>query len=76
MIIDVRNRKEYLMGCLPDSVNIPLNELYSNIEKIRRYTDITLVCTSGMRSAQAKNILHGFGIECKDGGSWVNFIKN
>ncbi|MCO5259082.1 MAG: rhodanese-like domain-containing protein [Crocinitomicaceae bacterium] len=79
-IIDVRTREEYMGGNVAGSVNIPLNEFVDRIDEIKQMPQpIVLCCMSGARSGQATDYLKSLGIECDNGGCWldVNFmVKN
>lgn len=72
-IIDVRTRGEYASGHVKGSVNIPLNELSSNVAKIKKNAPIITCCASGMRSASAKSTLSSLGFkEVYNGGGWMS----
>lgn len=73
-VVDVRSRDEYASGHVVDSLNIPLNELPANINRLKE-TDgsIVVCCASGMRSSMARQILLQQGItDVLDGGSWMS----
>lgn len=53
-IIDVRTKGEYASGHIKGSINIPLNELSSQVKKIKKDKVVITCCASGMRSASAK----------------------
>ena len=74
VVIDVRTREEYASGHVVHSINIPLNEISSNVEKIKKMNKtIILCCASGNRSGQATRILKEKGLEnIHNGGSWTN----
>ncbi len=60
LIIDVRTRGEFMGGAIPDSINIPLDEIMSGrTDKIGSNFDRELIvyCTTGARSAYAKQVL-------------------
>lgn len=59
LILDTRTREEYRMGAIPGSVNIPLDELRQNLDKIEDYKDkdVIVYCRSGQRSYMATRIL-------------------
>jgi len=69
--IDVRTAAEFNRGHAKGSINIPLNTL-SN--KLSNYAgkEVVVVCKSGMRSAQAKQIFERQGITCYNAGAWQN----
>lgn len=74
IIIDVRSKSEFSGGNIPGSINIPLQVLESEIEKIKSYSKpIYLCCASGNRSGVATSLLKNYGIECTNIGSWTNY---
>jgi len=74
-IIDVRTKAEYQQGHIKSSVNIPLNNLSNHYAKLKRDSPIITCCASGVRSAQAKNILKANGFtQVYNGGGW-NSLK-
>lgn len=77
-IIDVRTAGEFAGGHVAGSINIPLNELPARLDEIRDKPNIIVCCASGNRSASAEMLLKQHGIECNNGGSWldVNYYCN
>ncbi|MGL2988284.1 rhodanese-like domain-containing protein [Flavobacterium sp. RSSA_27] len=72
-IVDVRTREEFMGGHVATSINIPLNEIPERLEEIKTLaTPLILCCASGGRSGQAESYLSQQGIECLNGGSWLN----
>ncbi len=72
-IIDVRSPSEFSGGNIKGSINIPLDQIGANIDKIKAYQKpIVLCCASGMRSAQATNQLKQKGVEAYNAGGWRN----
>jgi len=72
-IVDVRTREEFMGGNVNESVNIPLQEIQQRLSEIKSLkTPLVICCASGGRSAVATNFLSSQGIECVDGGSWLN----
>jgi len=72
IILDVRSRGEFESGHIRGSMNIPVDQLLNNLNKLKdkRKTIITC-CASGMRSASAKNLLKSKGYsEVYNGGGW------
>ena len=71
VIVDVRTKGEYQQGHIKGSLNIPLNNLSSQLTKLKKDKVIITCCASGMRSAQARSILkeNGFA-EVHNGGGW------
>jgi len=72
IILDVRTTGEYSTGHIKGSVNIPLNNLTSNLSKLKaKNKPVITCCASGMRSASAKSLLQSHGIsEVYNGGAW------
>lgn len=76
IIIDVRSPMEFMCGNVAGSINIPLQEIPQRIDEIKEMKfPIVLCCASGARSDIATQYLKSCGIECENGGSWmeVNF---
>jgi len=72
IIIDVRSSGEYSTGHIEGSINISVNKLADNLNKLKdKKKPIITCCASGMRSASAKGILESRGYEnVHNGGSW------
>ena len=76
IIIDVRTREEFMGGHVVDSINIPLQEIEQKLNEIKQLAQpLILCCASGGRSGQAAAYLKQCGVDCENGGSWmdVNF---
>lgn len=72
-IIDVRTPGEFQQGHIKGSINIPLQVLPNQTNKIKKGKPIILCCASGMRSASAKALLLSTGFtEVYDGGGWTS----
>ena len=58
-LLDVRTPAELAMVKLPDSLDIPLNEVQSKVGEMAHLKDTPIVCMChhGMRSAMAQSIL-------------------
>jgi phage shock protein E len=72
-ILDVRTKGEYAQGHIPHSINIAVDQLQSNLNKIGNNKGITIItcCASGMRSGVAKKILLSNGYQkVHNGGNW------
>ena len=70
-IIDVRTPAEYSSGSIPNSKNIPLQQLVSEMKKLDLKKPVITCCASGMRSSSAKIILKQNGFEAYNGGGWA-----
>jgi rhodanese-related sulfurtransferase len=78
-IVDVRSPGEFMGGHVKGSINIPLQEITKRIDELKKLKQpLVLCCASGNRSGQAFEYLAQHGIECYNGGSWldVNFHHN
>lgn len=76
VIIDVRTPNEFKGGHIQGSKNIPVNEIGSKIDMIRKWNKpVITVCLSGGRSAAAKSVLASAGIEAYNGGPWYSLRK-
>ncbi len=72
-IVDVRTRDEFMGGNVMGSINIPLNEVPERVSEFEAMEGpIILCCLSGGRSGQATGFLQAQGVECYNGGSWMD----
>ncbi len=75
VIVDVRSELEYRQGHVDGSINIPLDRISQEIDRLKKMNKpILLCCASGMRSASATASLKTKGIECLNGGSWRSLV--
>lgn len=56
-ILDVRQPEEWNEAHIPDSTLIPLSQLPDRIKELPKDQEIVVVCRSGNRSAQGRDIL-------------------
>lgn len=78
-IVDVRTPEKFMGGHVAGAINIPLNEVPSRVEDFKQLkSPLVLCCASGNRSGQAQRYLSQLGIECTNGGSWldVNYLQS
>jgi rhodanese-related sulfurtransferase len=78
-IVDVRSPGEFMGGNVTGSINIPLQEITQRMDELKNLNQpLILCCASGNRSGQAHGYLAQQGLECYNGGSWldVNFYQN
>lgn len=72
-IVDVRTPAEFMGGSVAGSINIPLQELQQRVTDIKSLqSPLVLCCASGGRSSMATGYLQQLGIECYNGGSWLD----
>ena len=70
-IVDVRTEHEFAGGRVEESINIPLNEIPNNVDKLKGMQPIVMCCAAGIRSGNAVNYLNQIGLEeVYNGGSW------
>jgi len=70
-LLDVREPDEWAAGHIPGATLIPLGELPSRLGELERNAKIVVVCRSGNRSAEGRDILLGAGfpaVTSLDGG--------
>ncbi|MES2587902.1 MAG: rhodanese-like domain-containing protein [Bacteroidota bacterium] len=72
IILDVRSKGEFQGGHIKGSINISVETLRNNLNKLTdKNKPIITCCASGMRSASAKNILKSNGFtQVYNGGGW------
>jgi phage shock protein E len=78
-IVDVRTPGEFRAGNVKGSINIPMQEIQQRIDELKNFKQpLVLCCASGGRSGQAHGFLSRQGIECINGGSWLelNYIQS
>lgn len=77
LVLDVRTPSEYASGHIKGSKNIPLNELPTRIQEVKKLNKpVIACCQSGMRSSQATQFLQNNGIDVVNGGGWKNVEMN
>ena len=70
-VVDVRTVHEYDQGRMKGSINIPLDRIPANIERLRHLPSPILFCSAGdSRSGQAARFVRRNGIEAFNGGHW------
>lgn len=62
VLVDCRERWEYDLVHLPDSLLIPLGELYTRAEEVPRDGDVIVYCHHGIRSRRGAAILRHLGV--------------
>lgn len=61
-VIDVREPFEVKFGKVPGAINIPLEQLVSNLDQLEKDKEYILICRSGSRSGMVGQYLaaHGY----------------
>ena len=77
-VLDVRTPEEWVAGHVPDATLIPLDELSARLSELPKDQEIVVICRSGNRSAQARDILleNGFEQVTSVGGGFNNWTAN
>lgn len=72
IILDVRSKGEFAGGHIKGAVNISVDTLRNNLDKLKdKNKPIITCCASGMRSASAKSILQSnCYTKVYNGGGW------
>lgn len=60
-ILDVRTQEEWEAGHIPDATLIPLDQLPARLAEVPEAQHVVVVCRSGNRSAQGRDILKQAG---------------
>ncbi|WP_424494868.1 rhodanese-like domain-containing protein [Salinimicrobium sp. GXAS 041] len=79
IIVDVRTPGEFSGGSVSGAVNIPLNEVPQRLEELKEMdAPVIFCCATGNRSGQATRFVNQQGVDCMNGGSWleVNFLTS
>jgi rhodanese-related sulfurtransferase len=71
-IVDVRTRAEFAGGNVAGSINIPLQEVVEREAEIMALEQpVMFCCASGGRSGQATQYFSSKGLNCENGGGWM-----
>ena len=71
-IVDVRTPEEFMGGHVAGSINIPLQELVERESEVMTLAQpIFFCCLSGARSGQATQYFKSKGLDCENGGGWL-----
>lgn len=77
ILLDVRDNEEVELGNIENSVNIPLNDLRSNLDKLDKNKEILVYCAVGLRGYIAARLLeaNGFKVRNLNGGykTYLNY---
>ncbi|MDH6253763.1 phage shock protein E [Chryseobacterium sp. H1D6B] len=77
VILDVRTEKEYETGHIKGSVNISLGTIRERYVELNPDKTYITVCSHGLRSVKAENILKERGFKhIYNGGAWSDLEKS
>lgn len=72
-VVDVRTPAEFKQGHLTGAINLPLQTLPTELNKLKKDQVIITCCASGMRSGAAKRLLKNQGFQnVHNGGTWMS----
>ncbi len=75
-LLDVRTAGEYARGNVPNSVNIPIDELRERLNEIPKDKNIAVFCRVGIRAHSACRILNQYGYKTANvSGGYLTFIN-
>jgi rhodanese-related sulfurtransferase len=76
-VVDVRTPEEFAGGNVVDSINIPLDKLVEREEEVLAIEELVVFCClSGGRSEQATQYFKSKGLNCVNGGGWMEVNGN
>lgn len=77
VIVDVRTPHEFDQGKIPGSINIPVDRISTQIDRIKNMNKPVIVCcASGMRAGLAKSMLKKAGLsDVHNGGGWQSLLR-
>jgi rhodanese-related sulfurtransferase len=77
IILDVRTKAEFTEGHIKGSINISVDKLAGNLNKLKsKERPIITCCASGARSSAAREILRSNGFtNVHNGGSWISLKR-
>lgn len=77
ILLDTRDKEEVELGRIENSINIPLNDLRNNLDKLDKNKEIIVYCAVGLRGYIAARLLkaNGFKVKNLNGGykTYSNF---
>lgn len=76
VILDVRNAAEVCTGTIPNSLNIPLEELETRMAEVPKDKTLYVHCATGARAEMAYNVLKKAGLDPKYIKAKVEFDKD
>lgn len=77
IVVDVRTPNEFDQGHVPKSLNIPIDRIPINAQRIKDMNKpVIFCCASRARSGAAVSKMKQFGVkEVYNGGSWISVLK-
>ncbi|MDR1747711.1 MAG: FAD-dependent oxidoreductase [Spirochaetaceae bacterium] len=75
LILDIRNAEEYRWGHIEGAVNMPLDTLRENLDKLDKNRILYAYCQSGARCNIAVQLLRQYGFKVKNLGGGYRFYS-
>lgn len=75
-LLDTRTQGEYARGHVDRFINIPVDDLRENIDKLDKSKPVYVMCQSGLRSYISCRILSGEGFDCYNFSGGYRFYEN
>jgi rhodanese-related sulfurtransferase len=75
ILLDVRNADESAEGKIKWAVNIPLDDLQGNLDKLTKEKEVIIHCGTGTRAQMAYSVLKNAGYQARFLNDKVAFIK-
>lgn len=76
ILLDTRDESEVSLGSIENSINIPLNELRKNLDKLDKNKEIIVYCAVGIRGYIAVRILKANGYRAKNlNGGYKSYVN-
>lgn len=75
-LLDTRTQGEYVRGHVDGFINIPVDDLRENIDKLDKSKPVYVMCQSGLRSYISCRILSEEGFDCYNFSGGYRFYEN
>ena len=76
ILLDARDKEEVELGSIENSINIPLNDLRSNLDKLDKNKEIIVYCAVGLRGYIAARLLKSYGFKVRNlNGGYKTYLN-
>lgn len=76
ILLDTRDKQEVELGKIENSINIPVNDLRKNLDKLDKNKEIIVYCAVGIRGYIAARILKANGFKAKNlNGGYKTYVN-